>query len=112
MAVWSYQPQGVLTEALRVGTRLTVLGGSAITGTQTTSHYRQWQLQYSLVTTAEANSMQAFYVTQHGPFTAFDWTNPNDQVSRRVRFESGMDLALFQPALLRTGGLTFVEVRS
>jgi phage-related protein len=112
MAVWSYQPQNVMTETLRVGTRVTYVGGSAITGTQTENVARTWNLQYSLVTTAEAGSMAAFYVAQGGPWVAFDWTNPNDAASHRVRFDSGLDLALFQPALLRTTGLTFVEVRS
>ena len=113
MAVWSYQPQNVLTERLLVGTRLAVVSGvSAITGTQTSNTQHTYTLQYTLVTTAEAGSMAAFYLAQHGPLYAFDWANPNEDGTRRVRFDGGLDLALFQPALLRTTGLTFVEVTS
>jgi len=110
MAVWSYSPQDVLAETIAVDTTVTqVSPGSAIAGQKTPTIVRAWQLRYSLVDTATVRSMAAFFTTQQGPFTAFDFFNPNTLTTHRVRFDSGMAIDLFAPGFVRGGDVRLMS---
>jgi hypothetical protein len=110
--VWSYQPQGVLSEQLRTGARMTPVGGSFVTGDQTSATIRSWRLQYPVVQASQARSMVAFYEARGGPFSTFEWPNPNDQRTYIARFDSDMAVDLFQPGYVRFGDLLLTTTDS
>lgn len=111
MAVWSYQPQEILTETWMTAVRVNEVSPRAeVMGSDVKQIVTQWRLHHTIVTTAEARSMAQFFQDQLGGWLAFQWRNPNDGQLNNVRFDSGMSLELFQPGLLRTGEIVFTAV--
>lgn len=111
MAVWSYVPQGVLSEAYRSPAITSVLAPqTAVTGTLCSTAQPSFELSFSTVDTIVANSMVAFFTAQKGAFLAFDWQY--EGITRRVRFDTGLTTEMFQPGFLRTNPLRFIVVAS
>lgn len=73
---------------------------------------REFRLRHAVVDTPTVGSMAAFFRDHEGPLLAFDFPNPNDNVTYRVRFGGEMQLEYFQPGFMRTGELTLVTVDS
>ena len=113
-ATWSYVAQQVLGETLTADVRLTQVSPQAeVSGRASSNFLRAFRLRYTAVTTAEANSMAAFFASQQGPYQAFTLISPNDQRSYQVRFDTAMRPSHFQADLLQSGGeLVFVVVTS
>lgn len=60
----------------------------------------------------EAEQILNFFIARKGSFEAFEWDNPNDNITYRVRFaEDFIDLARFAYQLYSLGEVRFVEVR-
>ena len=111
--VWSYLAQQVLTEAVVAKVNVSHPAPQIfIPGQVTPTCRRLFSLQYTLVPTAQANSMVAFVNSHYGGFRAFDWTNPNDGVNYRVRLDGIANLDLFQPGFIRWATFNFLTVDS
>lgn len=111
MAVWSYVPQGVLTDTLRTpGRTIQIAPQTFVSGTLVNSTPRYYDLQFQTVESIVANSMMGFFQDRRGAYEAFDWSY--EGITTRVRFDTSMTMDMFQPGLLRTGGIRFVVVAS
>src|SRR5207253_10002386 len=84
--------------------------GSRLVGRQTTVMQRGWRLRYSVVTTAECNSMAAFFTARRGAFDEFMFHNPNDGELYRARFDTGMSIDYFTPGYLRFGEIVMAQI--
>ena len=111
-ATWSYLASQVLAETLTADVRrVTVSPQAEVTGRASGNILRGFRARYTTVTTAEANSMTAFFHAQQGPFLPFGFAF--DTQSYQVRFDSTMKPALFQADKLASGGdVLFVVVTS
>lgn len=111
MAVWSYSPQQILTQTVATDGRVTFVSPAAgVAGYDATSWALAWDCRYVRVDSITANSMAAMYIAQQGPLLAFDFFNLNDQRTYRVRFDSALTLAHFEPGLFSGGTIRLVHL--
>lgn len=108
MAVWSYMPQEVLTEAARAFVRLTqVAPATAVSGYDVSTTGGIAILRYTIRDAPEVASMVSFF-NSHGAAYAFDFWNPNTQRTHRARFDGAMTVQHFEPLRFRTGEIPLV----
>lgn len=110
MAHWGFMPQDVLDEEIGADVAVAIVSPLTINveraGPELTRGFR---LRYSVLTSADAQAMAAFYTARRGAWEPFDWINPNDMRVYSVRFDSRMRLEHFAPGFFRHGlDLAFV----
>lgn len=114
-AVWSYVPTESVVEEIHAGARGIQWGGRPAVWTATTSNQlRRFTLSFGPCTTsAECNSMLAFFRARNGAFDPFVWQSPIDSRTYQVRFDSSLRADLFTPGLFRSGGqLAFITTHT
>ncbi len=105
MATWTHVPQEALDEALEADVRVAqVTPARAWVGRMSAEYSRVFRLRYTLVTSADAAAMVAFFVARRGSFESFDWVSLNDGQTYSVRFDDAMRVEMFTPAFFRQGG--------
>ena len=62
--------------------------GSEQTRARFTRLRRTWTLKWNAMTNAQHDTLLTFWGTVNGGTTAFDWTNPYDDATYEVRFNS------------------------
>jgi hypothetical protein len=109
--VWSFVPQAVYEETLTTMVRATALGTRTLITRATTGHAaRQFNLQYTIVTSAECQAMTEAYTARQGSDDYFFFINPNDQSVYTVSFDPSITARLFTPIFLQTEPIVLTEV--
>ncbi len=71
----------------------------------------RFKIQFNIIIKEEADRLYAFYVDMGGAFQSFEWTNPEDGLTYRLRFEQdSLDHEAFSYLVFNVGELALIEV--